>query len=584
MVERLPGLPSLPDVSPSRGTPTVQQANPSAGDVAASAFSSLAQGARDLRRELQPLLDDRARKKAREDYQAAADEADDDAPISPALRRVISRQDAIYNQTVQELAHARTMNAAERTLADLRREHAYEPQAFRQAAVEWRNTYLRGVQSAYRPELENALTGYIDDLELQVSDERRANDTREAQQALELRLENINARITSGIAEQGGDFVSTEQFAELQTEAQDVISVLVEGPQYEWSSERGARALDDVANAGREALVYHEADAVLRTQGEAAALGFVEDYLETQELSPNDRIATRSRLIGHINNTVRRRDLIDAQREAEADARKEAAEGEARQLQNAITRAVAEGRPVDPTQVDTLQRYSDAGLLTGSEFRVTVNAINADPNAEPDQSVLASFYDEARDLSVSVDELRTATLDAVGAGNITAAQRERILGEAEDLREAGMERGVDVIQATFARGLMDFNQAELATAEDAALNDLREWRRNNPDAPDYELRAQAVRFAAIRGREIPPPPVPQVSGAGLPPRPRDGIAAFSEWQDAAQQRVDDVLAEGSGASETEVRAAMDMQRRLDAYAEWHRQRINYEESLTNGGE
>ncbi|XBQ17404.1 MAG: hypothetical protein ABL308_05860 [Oceanicaulis sp.] len=575
----LPGLPGLPDVTPSRGTPTVQQANPSAGDAMGSAFSALAQASRDMRRELQPMLDDRARRKAREDYQAASDEAEEDAPISPAMRRVISRQDAVYNQTLQQLTQARAMNQAERSLADLRREHAYQPDQFRAAARQWRDRYLRGVDSAFKPELELAMNAQIDDLELAVIDERRANDTSEARQALELRLENVDARITSGFAEQGPDFATTAAFREAQAEAQDVISILVESPQYEWSAEQGAAALDGLASSGRESLVYHEVDAVLRTEGEAAALAFVEDFLAGQELSPNDRIAQRSRLINRVANTQRRLDLIAAERNREDARARAVAESEARGLLNAVTRARAEGQPVDPLQVDALQRYADAGLISASEFRTTVNALNASASDnEVDQGLLASLYDEARDLAVPVEDLERMTLAAVGAGSITAANREAILSQALELREDGMERGVDAIKATFERGWMDgaTDRQALATAEDAAMNDLIDWRRRNPDAPSYEVRQAAIRFAALRGREIPPPSAPLIEAAGAPPGAHEGGQAFAAWRERAEIAIEELALE-PGAPLDQQRQAVRLQNELDAYEAWHaRQRAALE--------
>lgn len=575
MTQRLPGL---PDVAPSRGTPTVQQANPSAGDAMGSAFSSLAAASREMRSRLQPMLDDRARRQAREDYQEAADAAGEADPIDPALRRVISRQDQIYNQTVQELTHARTMNQAERSLAELRREHAFQPERFGEAARAWRDRYMRGVQSAAKPELELALNGYIDDLELQVMDERRANDTAEAQQALELRLESINGRLTSMIAEQGPDAVTTAAFAEAQAEAQDVISILVDGPQYEWSPERGAEALDAVADAGREAVIFHEADAVLRTEGEAAALGFIEDFLAGQDMAPNERIAARSRLVGHINNTVRRRDLIAAEQARAEAARRKAAEAEARRLLNSVTRARAEGDAVDPLEVDRLQTYADAGLITEGQFRVTVNAINADPDIEPDQATVATFFDLARDLGTPVDELESLTLQSVAAGRITAAQREQVLNQANALREAGMERGVEVIQAAFERGWADAaaSRQALAIAEEAALNDLIEWRRSNPDAQGYEVRQQAGRFAALRGREMPPPSAPLIDAAGTPPRINEGAQAFAAWKDRAEREIEDLILEPDAPLDQQQQAVR-LQNELDAYEAWHaRQRAAME--------
>lgn len=242
MVARIQGLPALPGITPSRGTPTVAQANPSAGDAMASAFDSVARSAQEINRQLQPYFDQQAQERAMEDVEASTVEGDAAGRvITPGLRTALTRQDQIYNQTVTQLVHARGMNDAREAFETMRRDYAYEPEQFDAAVRAWRDAYMEGLDTPFRVELEQAIDRMSLDYGLAVQDERRMRDAGEALEQSTLRRDAILDEIFR-LGEAGE--VDGERFAELNAEYQDILDGLAANPLIDFNQADVARAIE----------------------------------------------------------------------------------------------------------------------------------------------------------------------------------------------------------------------------------------------------------------------------------------------------------------------------------------------------
>ena len=92
-------LPQIQQRSIVQATPSV--AATGGADAATSLFSTLAQSSVRLRQDLQPYLDQQTRDRAAGDVLEALENRDDSGlALDVPTRRVLTRQDAIYNQVV----------------------------------------------------------------------------------------------------------------------------------------------------------------------------------------------------------------------------------------------------------------------------------------------------------------------------------------------------------------------------------------------------------------------------------------------------------------------------------------------------
>lgn len=560
----------LPDIRPAA---KVQGRGVSASaieaEARAGAFGSLANAAGELRQQLQPMMDQQAEEAGAQAARDAFENRDDPSALpNIERRRVWSRSDAVYNQALEAGFVARAQGDLEAAAARLREEHAFDPEGYESASASFLEEYMG---QAVEQDIPLTLSQQIE-LEAQrrftregasIAAAARERDIAESQDALERRLTHLQSRLSTGIA-QDSSFTESEEFDEIQADMQNVVSILVDNPAYGWSSERGAEVLDSLANGARESVLYNEVDRIYSQQGEVAAAEFIEEQVNTLELTNEARIGLRSRLHGRVN-LGRARDAAIARAESQRDeAARQAADDAGSAWEAEMIRRHIAGEPIEPELVAEGYALVGAGGLTAARFDAQYR-VPSPGEVNEDPAEVAAHYDMARS-GESREAIEQATLRLVRERRMDYSTRESILSVWDTHNDERVSSGLDSIRAFFSQSeFADFDN-NLPIQEDDVRRSLLEWAEANPDATRIDIEREAVRLSVQRGRSV---PAPLASWMQAAPTHNSSPEQFRQWVSAAEEQA--VLEAGEDVAQ--LRAALDD---LERYQAWWQ----YQNSLT----
>jgi hypothetical protein len=544
-----------------------------AGEAAqANLFAGLAEGAMALRKTLQPMLDEAARQQAARDVRdiARARENGETAADTP-LRRVLTQQDQVYNQTARAGTAAIAKNDFDAAARQMEMEFEFDPQGFEQASSAFLQKYSESLDTdmVMQLQLETEAQGLFDTTRSGIEARQRQAVTKEAQQALEARLDNLQAKRDTLIEQEGAGAVLSPEWENLILESENVIGILTANPAYGWSEERAAQALDGIANAGQEligkqeiaGIYYKPAD---QGGGVVGAMGHIDKVVDRMDLTDAERIGMRSRLQGELNWLVAK-DAAVAKADKDAEkALKEAGEKNAAQYEALLLEGMAAGEPPSLDQISNLRAFVEAGWMKPSRMQVFVNAATSTSPTQYDEVTLALMFDSANDPDMTREDIEQLTLSAMAnpESNISASDRQRVLAEFDKVTEKRYKVGSETLEGYFASGFMDVDSAAVRAARTRASEELRDWAEEHPDYTRRQIEDKAKSLAVEAGRRMPRPPKPAIPNYS---HPVDLSADnLDQWSKSARVALLDAF-ENGGVDESEF-ARQDAM--IDEYVAW----------------
>lgn len=502
---------------------TVQVSQLQARDGNASAgvqlFGALAQSSSQMRSQLQPYLDQQTRDRAARDVREAIEDRDDtDLALDVPTRRVLTRQDEIYNQVVTAGVVAQSQADFFDEVNKLKEEYKFDPTGYAAAAEEFVEGYTSGLTER-ELSMETVLGLETSAREVfaregaRLEDQARQIQVKETQDQMERRLSQLSAQLATGIERDHTTFIGSDEFADIQKEFDNIINTLVDNPLYGWSAERGAEALDDFMNGGTELLMVQGMEAEYHENGAAAALGFIDESVNRMTLDTQERIGARSRLSNRLSILQQMTAL--EQKEAKEAAELLTKEGEQAALDYEADMLGKLSQGIRPTAADvqTGQLFVRAGYLKPARLNVYVNAKTSDQLNGREQGALFGAIQYARDFATTREDLDSLTqnlltTEAIGIDEISKVEREW-----EDSQDARLKAGTDLLDSFFQKSWMDiggFGAAAAANSE--ARIDLRNWVDQNPESTPAQVQSQARKIADAYARNQPPPPMVVMDG------------------------------------------------------------------------
>lgn len=552
-------------------------ANTGGAAAATTLFGTLAQASRALRAELQPILERNAQIDAQEDLIAASDARDDNSTALDApMRAGLTRQGQIYNHVVRTGVIAQAKTDVAEAVASMRTEFEFDPEGYQQAADSFIEEYIKGVdldvQTMQAIELEARNTFNRD--ALRIEEKTRLAQVRETQDALQLRLGQIGAEMATLLERDGITGAMGEEYAELEGEAANVVGILVDDPVYGWSAERGAEALDGLANQGQEIVSAQQMEGIFLAEGSLAAMKFIERAIDGMTLDQQERIGARSRLQQQLSimQNMQAMELAaekERQKQFEEELEQTGIDFEA----NLLYRMGQGERPTE-RDLNNARLLVLANALKPSRLQVYANAATSTDRGLQDELVMASLLDYARLQGVSRDDVEEMSMGAVGTGAISAAQRETILRAFETEQDDRYKVGKSMIDGFFAKGFFDSDFGAVRAAKAQALSEYRSWLERNPDATNRQVEQFAKTLAVENGRKMPPPPMPVIPNFMHP------IVITAEnvktWSEDAMLALDE-----AGLDPDEFNRAMGQ---IDNYQAWIQEQQRIQQEPQNAAE
>lgn len=374
MVERIQGLPGLPQVDQARVTQNVSIANPSAGGAMASAFESVARGARQVNQALQPVFDQRAQDEAIEEADRAAEASQNGELVTPELRRAFTREDRIYNQTLTQLTTARTMNDAREAFENMRRDYAFEPEKFDAAVQTWRDAYIGQLDTPYRVELEAAVDRMSLDYGLRIQDERRDRDAQRTTQETSRLIDDNMGRMYRMLRDDPA-VADSEEYQEMRQDVLSALDSLYENPLIEgWYQNDAAisEAIELLETSEERALAFNEIRQLVDADDFDAAYERVEAIPSELQMDEEETQRFISSATAEVNRFRVRRDYKRAEaRRIETEARQTQAREQQANYQR-LVRSLADGTA---SMDDVEQAFADNEISEGQYTQFYVNEI-----------------------------------------------------------------------------------------------------------------------------------------------------------------------------------------------------------------
>ncbi|MEL7111394.1 MAG: hypothetical protein AAGK93_00470 [Pseudomonadota bacterium] len=486
-------------------------------DAQLSLFSNLATQSRRFRQRLQPVLNEQAREQgARDVLEAAKDREDGSRAPEVPLKRAFSQQAHVYNQVVATgiLANAKADYQTE--VNRLRVEHEFDPEGFEAAAEQFIETYSEGLGDT-APDLllalENEARGMFGAAGVRIAEQTRVRQVRETQDALQRRLGQVQAEITTLLEQDGAGAVLGDEYRSLEDEAVDIIDILADNPAYGWSDEQAAEAIDSLNNQSQEVVGIQMMEAEFHKNGPAAAMAFIDKTINAMTLDQGERIGARSRMQSELSILMQLEGMEEAERKAKVDAEHEELKGIVRNYEGNLLERMSLGEKPTAQDMTAMNLFVTAGVMTPSRMNTYVNAMLADDETPADQVFQASLFDFARTPGVTREDVEIATVDAIAAGNLSTSERETILREFDRANDDRFKTGQAVIDGMFSTGFMDIDTAEVKAQKVQAESELRDYFDRNPEATPSMLEQKARQLAVEYGRRVPAPPVPQIPNA-----------------------------------------------------------------------
>lgn len=495
---------------------TQTEANTGGAEAAANLFSGLAQTSRRLRQQLQPLLDQQASNRATQDVREAAASRENglEAPDVP-LRLALTRQDQIYNQVVQAGVLATSKSDMQDALNDLRAKHKFDPEAFTAEANEYIEGYTSGLSKrnldiellqAVELDAKNAFAAEGS----RITETVRVLQTKETQDALERRMSQVNAEVATLLEREGLNAVNGDEYAQLESEFVDMIDILVENPIYGWSAERGAEAVDGLLNSATEIVAGQGLEAVYHKDGAAAALKYIDGAVNGMTLDQQERIGARSRLSQNLSVLQQMTALERAEAKRTNDETIEKLKLGARSFEADVLMRLGKGEKPTEGELGRMKMYVKAGAMTPTRMQTYVNAATAEEPSVSNDLNVAALFDYARSPGTTRDEIEQQSLAGIINGDLTWADRERVLDEYSKSQDDRFTAGTDALNGYFATGMMDIDTGAVKAAKAEAEAALGRWYQRNPEASADDVARQAKTLAVEYGRRMPKPPKPVI--------------------------------------------------------------------------
>lgn len=574
MIERRPL--AAPESGQSQAAGIVQQAQ---GNL----WGSLADAARGLRQRLQPELNERARDRAAEDVIAAA-EAREAGRMVPAQRRtVITQQDAVYNEVLRSGIAATALNDFTAKARELEQQYEYDPEGFDKEASKFLDSYT-GLQDgdAYLvSEVDREGQKLFADTKARIDGRRRQADLTEAQQALQDRLTFIQGEMATLIEQKGPGAVYESDYIKLQEDAIGVVNSLVDNPAFGWSDERGAEALDGLANQQQELTEIKVMESIYYQPaseggGTVKAMEYIDTAVNRMQLDQGERIGARSRMQQRLAWLQQMSALEDKEKEDEIKATIEQGKQYAAAYEADLLSRMGRGQKPQMSDIDALASMVRAGWLDSTRMSTYVTAATSTEPKQTDQLTLASLFDYARAPGVTLEDIEQQSLRSMAAANITASDRERVIEAYNDAQDARSKPGMDALEGYFATGFMDIDTASVKSAKVRAESELRAWMRQNPDATTTQVEQKAKALAVESGRRMPRPPMPSIPGYGNPPIV--SIQNVDEWAEGAMLAAYDAVEAGQ-LSTQDYNRVMSI---IDEQVAWQKDQARFaQESVIN---
>jgi len=563
-------LNSLPRVFPRQivGGTNVRSGSAIAAGAAASAFDAVANEAREINNIYQGRRDDQAEDQAREDVAEGTGEQ----------RRGVLREDRIYNNALRAGLLAQSEVDGEAELQRILLDHQFDAEGF-DAAVEG---YIgqtvtdddmpmsmgQEVETRIRTRAMRLRSGIV-----AATQEAAAN---EAQQSLELSLEQVERELVTGIEAGGPGWVNSDAGQDAMGRARAVVSTLVDNPRFGWSDVRGEQHLDAMMRSGEESVMVSDVTAAYESGGELAALERIDELATQQEMSTQERIGMRSRLMQRIQLLSNQDSLREKAREDDEERRVEALEGEARLYVSDVQLRILRGERVEPGEIEQLQRLRQLDMMTDGQYTGIIDAALNPDNVDPDPSAELGILEMARDPDLTRDEFLQVAMSAVGQGSVSRSVADDAIGRFDARRDDRLGAGLEIIEGYFSQGMFDFDGTK-AAQEVEASNDLQEWVESQETPPSRpQIQARAREIAREYGRNTPEPPLP--SSVTRPGMFQQTDAA--QWSRDAEVSIIQQFPSTDPATWPEDQQALfeRMLNQVDAYSNW----LRIQQDASNG--
>lgn len=563
-------LQGLPQVLPRRivrGT-NVQSGTAIAARAAASAFDAVANEAREINQQYQGYRDDQAEQQAREDVADGTGEA----------RRGVLREDRVYNNALRAGLLAQAEVDGEAELQRIMREHQYDAEGF-EAAVE---DYIgEAVGSEDMPlgvaqDIENRLRLRASRMMSGIEAATQEAAANEAQQSLELSLEQVEREIVTGIEAGGPGWVNSDAGQDAMGRARSIVETLVANPRFAWSDVRGEQRLDAMMRSGEESVMVSDVTAAYERGGELEALQRIDELATQQEMTTQERIAMRSRLTQRVQLLSSQDALRRRQQERAEEQRRERLEGEARAYVSDVQLRVIRGESIDPGEIEQLQRLRQLDLMTDGQYTGIIDAALSTDDVSPDGPSELALLERARDPGLTREELLAEAMMGVASGRVSRSVADDALGRFDALRDDRLGAGAEIIDSYFSQGMFDFSGTREAQRAEATV-DLREWvdtQETPPSRPQIEARAREI--AMEYGRQTPEPPLPS---SVTRPNMFQQVDAVQWARDAELGMLSQFPATDPATWSDEQRLRFSqMSDQIDAYSNW----LRIQQDASNG--
>jgi len=486
-------------------------ANDGEAAAATSLFTGLAESSSRMRQQLQPYLDQQTRDRAARDVRSAIDGRDDAGlALDVPTRRVLTRQDAIYNDVVSAGVIAQSQADFQDEVNRLAENHRFDPKGFAGAADDFVEGYTsalaeRELSMEMVLSLETSARQTFAQEGARVEAQTREVQVKETQDAMERRLSQLSAQLATGIERDAGVFVGSTQFAGLQKEYDDIINTLVDNPLYGWSPEQGAEAIDDFMNGGTELLMVQGMEAEFFKNGDAAALKFIDEGVNRMTLDAQERIGSRSRLTNRLSVLQQMSALEQQEKKDEQDALEAAGEQASLNYESAMLGKLSGQERPTRTDIAQGQLLVQAGYLKPARLNVYINAKTSDNLTGREEGALFGAIQYARDVATTQEELDSIIQDMLATETIGIDEISKIEDEWQDTQDDRLSAGTDLLDAFFQKSWMDsaFGDSQAKNAE--ARISLREWVSQNPESTVQQVEVHARRIADSFARTAPPP-------------------------------------------------------------------------------
>ena len=562
---------TLPTVQDATPTPSVDLTSSAGLEYRAQSalFGDLANSAAELRQQLQPVLDQQAEARALESVdQAFAQRPEGDTSLPDlTLRTAWTRQDQVYNNAVTAGAMARAGIDAEAEATRLREQFSYDPAGFESAYTQFVDGYVENAPPQIGQQIELDMLQTFSREQARIAERTRVAAVGEQEEALTTRMAHLDAQMRSGITQDGIGFVDSEEGSRLAAQYADIVNILVDNPAFGHSAEWGADQLDTFSTRARESVLIEGVRGIYTDEGPIAALEFVDEQVRSMDLSSEEAIGVRSRLMGEINSLT---NIDSARRSARREQDEMAHEQVVALGRDFLARGLEQRSVGQPLSEEWLSQVPDMvriGAITESQAR---QYMDASTSAVPENDQLVVSYENlARTGNMSDEQLREALNPLLGRG-INADSYRRILDVRSQYDDERLQAGTAVVTAAFGQAAFDFAfDNSQAVLEQEAISELDGWLEDNPEATRFEARRQATLISIRLGRSIGAPPVSRRGAPDVSATEDTFQGWWNDWLDYDIRQTDT----GGWGSEAEATAQRESMRN---YRDWWQ----YQNSLT----